>query len=827
MSCPAAVPALALLAGITIGFFHPGLPAGSLIAGVGVLWGSAVAAFGRGSTKLFALVASAGFVAVGVSLGSGAATAAVKTPLVCWYTTNPTATRHPVRIEGRLARDATPTDYGASLLVAADRLQPAGRSVPASGGLRVAVGGQFVADRIGQWRAGRRVRMPVSLRQAPRYANPGLPDQRRTLAWRGISLLGSVKSGLLVEVIEHGSLGAEAAGAVRASVRRSVDRWVGVFDVRSAAIVTAVLIGDRAGLDPATQRRLQEAGTFHVIAISGGNIAIFSGVLLLALRVAGVPTRTSALVTVGCLLAYRQVVGSEASVARATFAAATFLAARAVDHRAPPLNTLALAAACLLGMAPLSIVDAGFLLTFGATLGILLGVPRLVAAIRPWVATERRVGAWLVMPALMLLCATICAELALFPIAATAFSRISVAGLALNFVAIPLMTVTQVAGTVTAVLGTIETDLGLMKVPGYVAHLAATGIVESARLVDLAPWLARRVPAPAIPVVAIYYASWLCWLWRPRRAARVLATALLVGTGAVMMVAPVTLGPMRRPTGAGCSTAGQPLRVWFLDVDQADATAVLLPDGRSLLVDAAGTVRGSFDVGARIVAPVLWHAGVRRLDYVVVSHGDPDHIGGAPAVLDDFRPREIWEGVPVPPSRPLAHLRALALDRGAAWRTLQTGDVIRADRVEVRVWHPPLPDWERQRVRNDDSLVLEIRYGAVSFILPGDISREVEAELAGLIPPAGLRVLKVPHHGSRTSSSAAFIDGLRPAVVVVSAGRENRFGHPHPDVVRRYEQAGARLLRTDEVGAVMVCSDGSSVDLRTHSGERLSLKGSW
>ena len=500
MSCPAAIPAVALLAGITIGVCHPGLPGGCLIAGIGVLWGSTVATFRRGSIGPFVLAAAASFVVVGVSLGSGAASAAVDAPLVRWYTSNATAMRHPIRIEGRLTRDATRTDYGASLLLAVERLEAKGRSARASGGLRVAVSGQYVADRIGEWRAGRRVRMPVSLRQAPRYANPGLPDQRRTLAWRGISLLGSVKSGLLVDVVERGSIGSEAAGVVRAMVRSNVDRWVGLFSVRSAAIVTAILIGDRAGLDTVTQRRLQEAGTFHVIAISGGNIAIFSGVLLLALRLAGVPTRTAALVTIGCLLAYRQVVGSEASVVRATFAATTFLAARAVDHRAPPLNTLALAAVCLLGMDPLSIVDVGFLLTFGATLGILVGVPRLVAAIRPWVPTERRVGAWLVMPALTLLFATMCAELALLPIAATAFSRISVAGLALNFVAIPLMTVTQVAGMVTAVLGKIETHLGLMKVPGYVAHLAATGIVESARFIELAPWLAHRVPAPAIPV---------------------------------------------------------------------------------------------------------------------------------------------------------------------------------------------------------------------------------------------------------------------------------------------------------------------------------------
>ena len=147
---------------------------------------------------------------------------------------------------------------------------------------------------------------------------------------------------------------------------------MGVYSLRSAAIVTALLIGDRAGLDRETHRRLQEAGTYHVIAISGGNIAILSGVLLLVLRMTGVGERLAAIVIIVCLLAYAQVVGPKASVARATFAAAAFLSARAMDHRSSALNILALSATCLLAARPLSAADPGFLLTFGATLGILL-----------------------------------------------------------------------------------------------------------------------------------------------------------------------------------------------------------------------------------------------------------------------------------------------------------------------------------------------------------------------------------------------------------------------------------------------------------------------
>src|SRR5205823_6626374 len=157
-----------------------------------------------------------------------------------------------------------------------------------------------------------------------------------------------------------------------------------------------------------------------------------------------------------------------------------------------------------------------------------------------------------------------------------------------------------------------------------------------------------------------------------------------------------------------------------------------------------------------------------------LTHGDPDHIGGAASVIREFRPREVWEGIPVPPFAPLAALRTAAAEAGARWTSVKAGDHRIVDDVEIVVRHPGVPDWERQRVRNDDSIVLELRWRDVSVLLTGDIGKAVERTLPPL-PPAPLRIVKVPHHGSLTSSTTEFVRALGPRIAVVSAGRANHF----------------------------------------------------
>ncbi len=810
MPVPAAVPAASVLLGASLGALLETSSVVPALALMAVALAAAVAAFASRRSRIAVSAIATVFFAASWALSIRATADAHQPPLRTALAQASGPGSAPVTLVGRLVEDAAVAERGVALRLQVARAEWAGRTAFAEGGVRLTVAGTLGRDAISQWRAGRTVRVPALLREPGRYLDPGVPDARLGLARKGVAFVGTVKSGALVDVLARGTWVAEGGAALRAHTRDAVGRHVGRRDPRSAAIVTAILIGDRAGLDQDLQRRLQEAGTYHVIAISGGNIAILAGLLLWGLRVAGAGHRVSGVATMGALIAYATVVGGSASVVRATAMAVSYLLARQADLRGAPLNALAVACALILLATPDSVADVGFWLTFGATLGIMAGLGLAGARLpRAW---------WLRAPGTLLL-ASLSAELALLPVGALVFSRVTFAGLVLNFAAIPLMTVVQVAGMLVVALSSfwsLAADLC-----GLAAHLGAAGLVGSASLVDLVPQLAYRLPPPHWIAMAGYYAGWAVWLAtrpvgaRPRLAAwwrrrlRLAGAVGIVACGAWILVEPVTL--------VAPGVAGR-LRVTTLDVGHGDAILVQLPDRRSVLVDTGGSLTGStFDIGGRVVAPALWALGTRRLDVLVVTHGDPDHAGGAAALVRDFRPREIWEGIPVPNLPAMQALRQQAEAVGSLWRERRAGHVVRLGDVTLRLHHPPPADWERRRVRNDDSMVIELEYGRVSVVLAGDIGAEVERGLAPRFDPAALRALKIPHHGSSTSSARAFVSALRPRVAMLTAGTGTKV---NDDVLRRYGEIGATVYRTDVHGAITVETDGRSLTVSTFTGAR-------
>jgi competence protein ComEC len=784
-------PTLLLAIGIGLGSLALALPAGAGRQGAFVIGVAALAAGHAASTR----------------------DAVLAPPLGRWFAaqggTADRRTLSPLRVRGVIAEDAAHTDTGAvRLRLFVHDVNPGAGWVPAPGLVQAFVQGELAVAEYTEWTRGRHIDTTVLLRWPPVLNNPGGADPIRQRLSRGYVLAGSIKSAALVEVAA-GAWWDEAAASLRRHVRQRVAGAFGDDRRVCAAGVTAILIGDRTGLDRDLTERLIAAGTYHVIAISGGNVALVTLIVVLALRRTLRSPRLVPAIALAVVATYGWIVGGDPSVTRAVTAAVIWLGAETLGLRAPPLHTFSLVTLIVVARDPLIVVMPGAWLSFGATLGILACAGRLAGWVVPagTPAGHSRTGR-LLRVAVGLGAATLAAELILLPVGAWTFQRVSVAGLLLNFVAVPAMAVVQVAGVILVAGSGIVPWVATAA--ASIAHCATVLIVSSAALVDWAPHLAWRVPPPHAVVVVGYYAA-LGVIITGRGPARLQRAARSVG--AVLLLA-IAIGP-------GAWWAQPPsgwLRVTFLDVGQGDAAVVQFPSGHVLVVDA-GPSGESFDAGERIVTPALWALGVRHVDWVVFSHADLDHIGGVAAVATEFSAREIWEGIPVPRDQGRAGLQAAVNPDGIVWRQLRRGDRWTAGGAEVTVLHPPEPDWERQRVRNDDSVVLRVRYGPLEVLLPGDVGQDIERGLPiGDDDRRDIRVLKVAHHGSRTSTAAALLDSYRPWAAIVSAGRNNTFGHPAPDVIGRLAAAGATILRTDRDGAVLVETDGRSVWMRTWNG---------
>ncbi|MBI4560713.1 MAG: MBL fold metallo-hydrolase [Candidatus Rokubacteria bacterium] len=253
------------------------------------------------------------------------------------------------------------------------------------------------------------------------------------------------------------------------------------------------------------------------------------------------------------------------------------------------------------------------------------------------------------------------------------------------------------------------------------------------------------------------------------------------------------------------------LRVTFLDVGQGDAVFVEFPDGPRLLLDGGPGGERRFDVGERVIAPFLWNRAVGGLDVVAMSHSDPDHAGGLTAVLRRFRVGEFWEnGIWGAGS---AELFGLVGRSGAVQRSLRQGERIWLGSALLTVLNPPRAPLRGSprgpaSDENNNSLVLRLDWGLLSFLFTGDLEQEGEAALLGARQPLRHMVLKVAHHGSRHSTTAEFLEAARPQFAVISVGARNPFRHPTAETLDRLQRAGVKLYRTDRDGAILLESDG-------------------
>ncbi len=760
-----------------------------------------------------------------------------------------------LRWRGRLRSDPLQLPWGTRYVINLDAVESASGVTPVTGGLRLtSYNDASKTAPAPAVRAGDRIEALARAIPVRNFNNPGSFDYRLYLALQNVQLRGTLRNAQLLTVLGHPRLTiADRLARARGHLLNSID---GLFasQPEQAALARAMLLGDRSFVQHDSVVDFQKTGVYHVLVLAGLHVGALVAFFIWAGRRLRLKLFPRTFLTLIALVVYAGIVQDRPPILRAVLMAALYLSAQLLYRRMDLLNIAALSALVILAARPSEISDSSFLLTYAAigTLGA-LGVPWLLRTSEPYrrglghltdVTRDvshaprviqfrmdmRAISEWLsarlpplashfatklvVAPSraalyfwdLVVLSAIL--QLGMLAPLAYYFHRVTLAG---PFANVPAVLLTGLA-----------VPIGFfMLAASLVSHTLAATLAKIlglllATLDASVHWFAQwrgasyRIPGPPPAVIAIFAvaAIVLSYFIRSRKGGWRLwsATSALLATA--LLIATYPFAP--RLSGAN-------LELTVLDVGQGDSLFVSFPGGKTMLVDGGGSL-GSFhsggmhsglDIGEDVVSPYLWTRGLKRIDVVALTHAHQDHLGGLPSILENFRVGELWVGREIA-SEPYHHVLEVARERGVRVRHVKQGDTFTRQNVSgIILWPDNLSPG--LVAKNDDSIVMRLTDGSESLLLPGDIEKPSECKILAEDQNVGVNFLKVAHHGSKTSTTGAFLKAAHPAFAAISVGRDNSFGHPSPEVIERLEAAGVHVFRTDRDGAITAITDGRSL----------------
>jgi competence protein ComEC len=684
----------------------------------------------------------------------------------------------------------------------------------------------WVSGRVPDLRAGDILLVEARLKVPRPFGNPGEMDRRAKSFLEGVHVRGSVRDAqrLFRLSVAKGYRFERAVQDVRARLSAFLDREA---DPKVRGLLRVWFLGDRSGLAEPLAEAFRSSGLAHLLAISGlhvGLVGLFAYrvVKFLLKRSVWILLRFSAekIAVLGSLpfvLGYVVLVGSPVTAVRAATMFVLFVGSLLLDRAPAVWNSLFLAGLLILVWDPAALFSASFPLSFVAVAGLLAGVsqwqriPAEVSSKEPrvrdrlWTGAKR--SAW------RLLAASFAATIATAPLVAFFFNRVTPFAVLVNLVVVPIVGWFVIpVGLITAVTALVSVTAAapLLGIASAGTRFVAMAAETCAKIPYASLWVGR----PTMLEVAVIYGSLFAWVWLRGSPWRKRVLSACVITFCISLSHGILRDRMARD-----------LVITFLSVGQGESILVEFPKGKRMLVDGGMARKGYQDAGRNVVLPFLGHRRVCCLDYMVVSHGQADHYGGLYSIAEELKPDELWMSPEVGcEAEGYRDLLDLCREERIRMRRLCRGmGTLSVSGVEVEVLNPSC-DREGDPKRwvdcskeiNERSLVLRLTFGGVAVLLTGDIEDRAEEGLRVHRERVNAFLLKVPHHGSPSSSSGAFLDGVAPRVAVVSAGYGNRFGFPAEEVVGRYRDRGIILYRTDLDGAVRVRTDGRSVWIETY-----------
>lgn len=719
------------------------------------------------------------------------------------------------RLEGVLYRPPDPLPDKTRLYVRAERTIGGDGSLPIVGNILLTV-----RDPKNNLRYGDRVRF-ISRIYLPRPAtNPGALDYRKFLALQGIWATAYIKNfDEIVRMEERqGNAFLHFVEDQREKIRRFLDQKA---PVGSRGIIKALILGERGDIPKEVNERFIISGVSHILSISGLHVALVAGFffaltrfllkLFPSLLLRFSLNKTAALVAVVPVVFYTFIAGLGVAAVRSAIMVLSFLWVLLLDREKDLYDALFFAAFMILVVSPAALFTISFQLSFLSVWAMIHLVPRfqeMLALLKkePLLPPAEGDSAWKKKMLKYLetsFLTSLAAILGTGPLVAYYFNRLSIVGFLSNLLLVPLMGLgSTLLSLLTALFIFIFEPLAeiLTSLNSFLLDLS-TFLVDGFSRIPLA---SRRTTTPAIYEIFLLYGLliFVANLKRWKRA--YFGVIVLAAILAALQVYEIF-----------SLKYGRDLTVTVLDVGQADAAVIRFPGGKTMVIDGGGTLDGHFDPGERIVGPYLWKQKRKTVDIVVNTHSHPDHLQGLLFILENFQVNEVWSnGVVGIDSEGTERFNDLAGERlkimGREEPPYEIG------RVRVELVHPSRgPARENYFRENDESLVLRLVYGEVSFLFPGDIEAAAEEDILKTGAELASTVIKAPHHGSKSSSTPDFLEKVRPQYVVFTA-RGGRTRLPNAGVVARYEAMGAKVFRSDRDGAVTFVTDGKNLRVETY-----------
>ena len=886
--------AVAMSSGIAIAHYFPShskfFLIGTVVAGAS-LTVFAIASVSRNRTKLIPALLIAAFFCAGLVLSSIAERAPAPNRVSRIYDEGRFAYGEPVELTGTVSGQPEPAPDSFYLTLQVERIAFMGVERDASGTILLLAHTQDDHVRADydelQLRHGARVRVLTTLDRDESFRNPGVLPLTEYLDRKGYDATGVVKSPLVLERLDDARVSLPLAWLYQ--WRQRLEKEVAAnFSPETAGILEAALLGNRYNISRGAAERFRAGGTFHVLVISGLQIAFIGGLMILIMRRL---TRRKVVQFCGaaaCMWAYTIAVGADPSVARSALMFTLAVLAPVVWRTANSLNVVGAAALALLVWEPDYLFDPSFQLTFLSVLSIvLLSVPfmRGMQRIGSWRPTREtpyppecsrwlrvlseslfwserqwrtelsasnvsyrlfktpaaaRLEGWrlqrLFRFSFTAIVVSVSVQLGLLPLMVIYFHRLSIASLVLNifvgvlmallaFVALAALVISQMSSWLAAPVILLAEKINWMMI--HLVDPFTRFKIASLRLPHYSGWAAS--------IYVLYYLVLTLLVvallrWNPLR------PVFLTGEGrfsagklrwAGLAFAPLLLAIVLHPFSA--RRPDGKLHLDFLDVGQGDSALLTMPDGTTMLVDGGGRPRfnqanddgdrvferDARSIGESVVSEYLWSRGIDRVDYILATHADADHIDGLNDVARNFKVRGAIVARTPSNDTEYARFAATMSEAGVPVQKIGAGDVLRFGDISAQVLWPPATGDENAPSRNNDSILLLLRYGEKSFLLTGDI--EKLGETAVLKEGISLRsdVVKVAHHGSRTSSIEPFVAATLPSLAIISVGRTSMFGHPHRDVVERWRASGAEVMTTGQRGTISVVTDGRTLNVGT------------